>query len=485
MWRVNQAGYEAGSAPHRAYLMATAAETGAEFRVVDTEGRVAYQSKIGELLGSWAHSEKLSFRVYALDFEVPCGHSYTISVAGPVAATSPKFAVDRPEVLYPGLLLNSLFFYETQRDGADFIPNALRSAPGHLRDKGAEQYLTPPLNGDDYIDNKPPAKPLTPAGLGKIDAEGGWWDAGDYEKYVETMSYTAALMQIGVRDFPGQMGGRAPRKPPAPPNAVSYAGESGAGAPVSADFSDEARFGVSWLLKMWNDSTKTLAYQVDNTQDWNYYGEGEPSSTGGYCGGTYNSPYCLITEYDVWTLPQAADNLKANRMEAMRSDAASLGQDLGRRTQTEVFAIARRALQDLAAQSLDERATDVFVAKLRAMDPGAKALMAQSLNGSPATVRSAFNLPEAQHQSIQTAVNESFSADVRLQFQTAPDLVSGIELVANGQKLSWNIADYLAKLEKSVEEVIKVPVQAVKTGTEADATGKADATAGSGVVKGP
>jgi hypothetical protein len=58
---------------------------------------------------------------------------------------------------------------------------------------------------------------------------------------------------------------------------------------------------------MWNDQTKTLYYQVDNSQDWNYYGEGDPSSVAGNCGGTYNSPYCLITEYDIWTLPQAAD----------------------------------------------------------------------------------------------------------------------------------------------------------------------------------
>lgn len=59
---------------------------------------------------------------------------------------------------------------------------------------------------------------------------------------------------------------------------------------------------------MWNASTERLSYQVDNSQDWDYYGEGDPASTSGYCGGTYASPYCLITEYDIWALPQAADN---------------------------------------------------------------------------------------------------------------------------------------------------------------------------------
>ena len=306
--RVSQVGYEVGQSTARAYLMSTAAETGATFKVQCADGSTAYTGKVGMLLGTWANSNKLVYQVYAIDFVVPAGRSYSISVSGPVSAQSPKFAVERPDVLYPGLLLNTLFFYQTQRDGPDYVPNALRTAPGHLKDKNAELYLTPPLDTNDEINNVPPAKPLTPANLANIDASGGWWDAGDYEKYVETVSYTVALMEIGVRDFPNQMGPGAPLYPPAPPNSVSYAGDSGRGAPQSTDFSSEARFGIAWLLKMWRNGSQPLAYQVDNTQDWNYYGEGNPTSAAGNCGGTYNTPYCLITEYDIWTLPQAADN---------------------------------------------------------------------------------------------------------------------------------------------------------------------------------
>jgi endoglucanase len=306
--RVSQAGYESGETSFRAYLMSKVSETAATFKVVNSKGAIAFSGQVGALLGTWSHSTKESFDVYALDFSVPGGDLYTISVSGPANASSPHFAVDCPETLYSGLLLNTLFFYETERDGADFVRNALRTDPGHLKDKNAHVYDTPPLDTNDFIDIVPPAPPLTSAKLPNIDASGGWWDAGDYEKYVETVSYTAALMQIGIRDFPNQMGEYAQVNPPTPPGSVSFAGNSAPGAPRSSDFTGEAKFGVDWLLKMWDDKTQTLYYQVDNTQDWDYYGEGSPSSAAGNCGGTFTTPYCLITEYDIWTLPQAADN---------------------------------------------------------------------------------------------------------------------------------------------------------------------------------
>jgi endoglucanase len=305
--RVNQAGYEANQPSSRAYLMSPIAAPAATFKVVNSQGATSFSGPVGALLGNWSHSATAIYFVYALDFAVPAGDLYTIAVSAPAPATSPQFAVDLPETLYSGLLLNTLFFYETQRDGPNLIANALRDQPGHLRDANAQVYLTPSLDGNDFINNVPPALPMALSGLPNIDASGGWWDAGDYMKYVETISYTAALMQIGVRDFPHQMGGLAPVHPPAPPVSISYAGSSGPGAPFSSDFSREAAFGVDWLLRMWDDKTRTLYYQVDNTQDWNYYGEGDPSSATGNCGGTFPTPFCLLTEYDIWTLPQAAD----------------------------------------------------------------------------------------------------------------------------------------------------------------------------------
>ena len=153
---------------------------------------------------------------------------------------------------------------------------------------------------------------------------------------------------------------------------------------------------------------------------------------------------------------KAADALSAKRQETLRSDAHSLNQAIRRRTRQEVFAIARRTLTDLAGASLEERMGEVFTQRLRTMDGKVKETFALALKtaSGPALVRSAFNLPEKQRAAIQTSLDEIFSTQVQIRFETAPDLVSGIQLTANGQKLAWSIADYLASLEKGVGELL-------------------------------
>jgi hypothetical protein len=97
--RVSQVGYETGQAPFRAYLMSTVAESGTTFKVVNSKGANAFSGRVGALLGTWSHSKQETYDVYALDFSVPGGDLYTISVSAPAPAASPSFAVDSPDEL--------------------------------------------------------------------------------------------------------------------------------------------------------------------------------------------------------------------------------------------------------------------------------------------------------------------------------------------------------------------------------------------------
>lgn len=247
--RVNQLGYAA--AGKRAYLMASAAETGATFRVLNSSGTAVYTAAIGPNQGSWSSAYP---DVYALDFgSVTAPGTYTISVSGPENATSSAFTVGTGQSVYAQAMANALSYYQDERDGPDYIPSALRTAPAHLNDEHAATYATPSYKaGTGGFSGS-----LTPLGI-TMDASGGWWDAGDYLKFTQTTSYTVDMMLLAVRDYPSETG---------------------------AGFNAEAEFGLDFLQKMWNDSTQTLYYQVG-------IGAGNAKT---------------ISDHDIWRLPQADD----------------------------------------------------------------------------------------------------------------------------------------------------------------------------------
>jgi len=162
---------------------------------------------------------------------------------------------------------------------------------------------------------------------------------------------------------------------------------------------------------------------------------------------------------------QAADALSAKRQETLHNEAQSLKQAIGQRTRQEVFAIARKALTDLASASLEERMAEAFIRRLRELDEPARNALGGTLRtaSEPARVRSAFELPPAQRAAIQDALNRTFSADLALKFETAPESIGGIELTSNGQKLAWSIDDYLAALEDGVDELVNARSSATTT----------------------
>ena len=154
---------------------------------------------------------------------------------------------------------------------------------------------------------------------------------------------------------------------------------------------------------------------------------------------------------------KAADALTAARQEARRNDGHRLDQAISRRAQDEVFAIARKTLTDLSTASLEGQMAEVFSRQVRALNGPGKTGLGEALKAAtdPALVRSAFDLPAQERATIQDALNVTFSADIHLRYETAPDLVSGIELTTDGQKVAWSISDYLASLESGVDALLE------------------------------
>lgn len=254
--RLAQTGYAMESAKH-ARLLSKIAETGATFRLVSADGKVAASGSVGQPAGAWNAAWPF---VYDLDFSaLRTPGVYSIRVDGPAPAASQPVPIGTAADLYAPLLRNALAFFQTQRDGADVPPGALNRKPSHLADRQAFAYRTPAFRDNALVGE------LQRTG-GPVDVSGGWADAGDYLKFVETASYVTAMMLQGARDYPAPMG----------PGGI-------------ADFAAEGRFGLDWLLKMWHAESATLYLQVG-------LGEGNAHAAG---------------DHDSWRLPEADDAVRA------------------------------------------------------------------------------------------------------------------------------------------------------------------------------
>ncbi|MDD2732890.1 MAG: hypothetical protein PHF56_03035 [Desulfuromonadaceae bacterium] len=154
---------------------------------------------------------------------------------------------------------------------------------------------------------------------------------------------------------------------------------------------------------------------------------------------------------------QAADDLSAKRHENLKNDAQILNQAIIHRTQQEVFAIARKALADLAGTSLEERMLDVFLGRLKTLDGEEKEQLTSAIKSTqnPVVVRTRFDFSSAQSAATESAIKDLFGAERQIRFETDSELISGIELVTDGHKVAWSITDYLTSMENGIAELLE------------------------------
>lgn len=159
---------------------------------------------------------------------------------------------------------------------------------------------------------------------------------------------------------------------------------------------------------------------------------------------------------------QDAAELAAKRQQNLELEAQNLHEEISRRIQQEVFAIARKALGDLADARLEESMVRVFVGRLQAMSADEKQKLTAALQAAakPIVVRTTFDLAQSEQKKTAAAIQTLVGAGTEIRFETTSDLVSGIELSADGQKLVWSIVEYLTTLESSVSELLKTKVSA-------------------------
>jgi hypothetical protein len=243
---VDQVGYAPDETKH-VYLLSLKDPGDVGFHVVDSSGRTVFSAAAGAAGKGW---NKSFGAVRVLDISaVKVPGTYRIRVLG--ATPSPPFRIAPAAELFGPVVAANIKFFQAQRDGADFVPSALRRGPAHLNDRKSTVYRVPRYDeaATELLDER-----LVPDG-GPVDVSGGWADAGDFLKFTHTAAYSVSALQLAQRD--------------------SRAG--------GADLDAETRHGMDWLDRMWDASSGTLYAQVG-------IGVGNDN---------------VRTDHDVWRLPES------------------------------------------------------------------------------------------------------------------------------------------------------------------------------------
>jgi F-type H+-transporting ATPase subunit b len=144
-------------------------------------------------------------------------------------------------------------------------------------------------------------------------------------------------------------------------------------------------------------------------------------------------------------------SLEANWQEELDRERHTFLLELRQRAASEILAIARRVVADLASVDVQQCAVQVFLENIRSLDSDAR----EKLKNRELSIRSEFELSEPARCGIQQAVQEWLESPVNLEFEAAPGMGLGLELRGDGWRIGWNSESYLEALEEELKEALE------------------------------
>jgi F-type H+-transporting ATPase subunit b len=150
------------------------------------------------------------------------------------------------------------------------------------------------------------------------------------------------------------------------------------------------------------------------------------------------------------------DALAARWRENLAREKEAFLAAVRRRMTVLVCDASRRALADLADEALERRIVAVLLKRLGDMTQEDLAALRDgaSRDGGRAVVATASDLPDDDRRRAAETLAKVLGDGVRVDFETAPELVCGVEVRAGGREASWTISHYMDDLERDLAAAV-------------------------------
>lgn len=131
-------------------------------------------------------------------------------------------------------------------------------------------------------------------------------------------------------------------------------------------------------------------------------------------------------------------------------------QDFRERVGQHVLTLAGQGLKELADADLEAQMLKVFTQRIRDLDPEQHEAIIATIRDSDneVEVRTAFALGTQAQEALVATLGEHSGGNVKVRFDTDPQLICGIELRARSHRLAWSLDSYLEGLEARVFETL-------------------------------
>ncbi|MCK2184160.1 hypothetical protein [Halomonas getboli] len=164
-------------------------------------------------------------------------------------------------------------------------------------------------------------------------------------------------------------------------------------------------------------------------------------------------------------LDAARDEVNAQRtawQQQLNEEREALLERFGQRALASLEATLRQALRDLADRELEARLIDAFIARLDALDASAGRRLAEGA-GEIEVATSFAPAPEDEAR-LREAVKRRLGETAEVRLTRASSLICGVELMRDGYRLGWSLADYLETLHARVEGDLNAAATAGEAG---------------------
>lgn len=155
-------------------------------------------------------------------------------------------------------------------------------------------------------------------------------------------------------------------------------------------------------------------------------------------------------------LQEARDEVEKLRQSWQKSlieESRQLGGAVKEEFKTRVLDTSRKIIAEISGADLEDRIIARFFERLESTG-----MLSELSNGkgSPGSilVRTGFSLSGENAKWLEERIEKQLGCCPEIKTEIAEDLIAGIEIVVDGKKASWSIAEYLEDLEHGIGEVV-------------------------------